>query len=55
MQPDVPLLLSAVLSDTQTTFTLAFSGTCYCSEGTQNGADVSLCGFNAISGEFDSG
>eukprot|EP00903_Cladosiphon_okamuranus_P005952 g5878.t1 len=55
LRSDAPLLLSAVLSNTQTAFTLAFNTECYCSESTVDGADVSLCGFNAVSGEFDYG
>eukprot|EP00903_Cladosiphon_okamuranus_P018201 g16743.t2 len=50
--PEAPTLLSAALSDTQSAFTLTFSSICYCSEDVVGG-DVFLCGFNAISGNFD--
>lgn len=54
-QPDAPILRSAVLSNTESSFTLKFSGMCYCSEDTSSGADVSLCGYDTASGVFDYG
>lgn len=55
LQPDVPALVSAVLSDTESSFTLHFSSTCFCSEGAWSGADVWLCGYDIASGQFDNG
>ncbi|CAM9247691.1 unnamed protein product, partial [Ectocarpus sp. 12 AP-2014] len=50
-----PNLESAVLSDTQRTFSLQFSSTCFCAEVGWSGADVALCGYDIVSGEFDKG
>ncbi|CAM9281097.1 unnamed protein product, partial [Ectocarpus sp. 8 AP-2014] len=50
-----PNLESAVLSDTQRTFSLQFSSTCFCTEVGWSGADVALCGYDIVSGEFDKG
>ncbi|CAM9178731.1 unnamed protein product [Ectocarpus fasciculatus] len=48
-----PDLESAVLSDTQSTFSLHFSSTCFCPEVGGSGADVALCGYDIVSGEFE--
>ncbi|CAM9220320.1 unnamed protein product [Ectocarpus sp. 12 AP-2014] len=50
-----PNLESAVLSDTQRTFSLQFSTRCFCTEVGWSGADVALCGYDIVSGEFDKG
>ncbi|CAM9462230.1 unnamed protein product [Ectocarpus sp. 4 AP-2014] len=50
-----PNLESAVLSDTQMTFSLQFSSTCFCTEVGWSGADVALCGYDIVSREFDKG
>lgn len=55
VQPDPPTLQSAVLSNTESSLTLQFDGTCYCAADTRNGADVSLCGYDTASGVFDYG
>ncbi|CAM9646533.1 unnamed protein product [Scytosiphon promiscuus] len=51
--PDAPKLDSAVLSDTQSAFSLTFSSTCYCVEETGSVGDVAVCGFDIQSGNFD--
>ncbi|CAM9342946.1 unnamed protein product, partial [Ectocarpus sp. 12 AP-2014] len=50
-----PNLDSAVLSDTQRTFSLQFSSTCFCTAVGWSVADVALCGYDIVSGEFDKG
>ncbi|CAM9254652.1 unnamed protein product, partial [Ectocarpus sp. 4 AP-2014] len=50
-----PDLESAVLSDTQRTFSLQFNSTCFCTEISWSDTDVALCGYNIVSEEFDKG
>ncbi|CAM9093541.1 unnamed protein product, partial [Hapterophycus canaliculatus] len=52
-----PNLDSAILSDTQAAFSLAFSSTCYCVEenGRTSSGDVAVCGFNTELQPFDQG
>ncbi|CAM9935318.1 unnamed protein product [Scytosiphon promiscuus] len=52
---DAPRLDSAVLSDTQSAFSLTFSSTCYCAEETGSVENVAVCGFDIQSEAFDQG